>query len=248
MKNYSSGAIEPNADYNALFPNAAKSFGSSNNNRGGFTGVFGYPGSDNMTITFGNGTSASKAWLTISTQILAGVRSGQDFYDLVVAPADEDEGADSPSTNTSTSDYPTATRLPQTQYPNPVVVQKFLGSGGFCSGYFLNKSSIAVLSIPTFDMADEFGLTFQEFLTEFLAKSKAAGMKKLVIDLQGNPGGQVFLATELFKQVGCCTMPSKSNANCFSSSLPSTLSPAALSGHPRLSTSLAGHWGKVMKH
>jgi hypothetical protein len=207
-KNASLGLIEPNADYNKLFPNAARSVGSDEADRGAFTTNV-YPGSDNMTITFANGTSVSGAWGTISTKPLIGVRSGQDFYNLVVAPddSDDDESDDSPASPATNGTLATLPRL-KAPYPAPVVVQKGLGNGGFCTGYFLNKSSIAVLSIPTFDMNGPFGLTFQQFVTDFLKRSKAAGMKKLVIDLQGNGGGVIFEGIDLFKQVSFSLLPS----------------------------------------
>jgi C-terminal processing protease CtpA/Prc len=81
------------------------------------------------------------------------------------------------------------------------VVQQGLGNGGYASGYFLNKSSIAVLSLPSFDMDGIFAVSFQQFVKDFLQRSRTAGMKKLVIDLQGNGGGSVFDGYELFTQV-----------------------------------------------
>jgi len=244
MKNSSSGLIEPNADYNALFPNAASFVG--NNLNGAFTSGYPiYPGSDTMTITFANGTSANGAWKAQATKLLIGVRSGQDFYDDVVAPIDDDDDDDddsnsSPATPATNGTVKTLPRLPQ-PYPAPVVVQKGLGNGGFATGYFLNKSSIAVLSIPSFDMEGPLGLTFQQFVTEFLKRSKAAGMKKLVIDLQGNGGGVIYEGFDLFKQVSHPFLFGTSNTDFFSSSLLSPLSPAILCEQPELSTSLVTH-------
>jgi len=42
---------------------------------------------------------------------------------------------------------------------------------------------------------------FQTITQQFLAKSKAAGKKKLIIDLSANGGGSGFLAYDLFEQV-----------------------------------------------
>jgi C-terminal processing protease CtpA/Prc len=81
------------------------------------------------------------------------------------------------------------------------LVQGGLGAGGYVSGYFLNKSSTAVLSIPSFSMQGPLAQSAQEAITNFVQMSKQAGVKKLVIDLQGNGGGTVLLGIDLFKQV-----------------------------------------------
>jgi Peptidase family S41 len=67
-------------------------------------------------------------------------------------------------------------------------------------GYFLNTTSISVLSIPSFDEYGDAINTFQSTITEFLTRSRAAGLQKVVIDLQQNVGGQSLLAIDTFKQ------------------------------------------------
>ena len=67
-------------------------------------------------------------------------------------------------------------------------------------GYFLNASSISVLSIPSFDEYGDAVGTFQSTIGEFIIRSKAAGLKKVVIDLQQNMGGETLLAIDTFKQ------------------------------------------------
>ncbi|CAG8981809.1 hypothetical protein HYALB_00004752 [Hymenoscyphus albidus] len=77
-------------------------------------------------------------------------------------------------------------------YPAPAAVQEVLGAGGFITGYFLNRSSTAVLSLPSFHFEGEIAqLTAASTIAEFLAKCKAGGMKRLVIDLQANGGGLI---------------------------------------------------------
>lgn len=113
--------------------------------------------------------------------------------DLDTDPADPEE--------TSTAD-PTWWGNPA--YPdNPDIVQPDLSTsgGGFVTGYFLNSSSIGVLSIPSFlEYGDAVG-TFSDTVGEFLRRSKAAGLKKIVIDLQHNDGGAALLAHDTFKHV-----------------------------------------------
>lgn len=57
------------------------------------------------------------------------------------------------------------------------------------TGYFLKDISTAVLSIPTFEMLDNDIKTFSDTVGKFLGASRAAGMQKVLIDLQQNLGG-----------------------------------------------------------
>ncbi|MCJ1381039.1 hypothetical protein MMC17_004148 [Xylographa soralifera] len=85
---------------------------------------------------------------------------------------------------------------------DPDVVQPNLGlmNGGFLTGYFLNATSVGVLSIPSFEVTGEAVTSFSTTIGEFLTRSKAAGLKTIVIDLQRNLGGDLLLATDAFKQ------------------------------------------------
>lgn len=115
--------------------------------------------------------------------------------------------------NSAPSSYPTTSDVPVPSasgwigfsYPeNPDVVQPNLGlyGGGILTGYILNESSTAVLSIPNFELTGEAIYSFSATVGEFLGRSLEAGMKKVVIDLQHNGGGNALLAADTFKQVG----------------------------------------------
>jgi Peptidase family S41 len=88
-------------------------------------------------------------------------------------------------------------------YPeNPVLTQPDFGlyGGGSLSAYLLKDSSLAVLSIPSFqEYGDAIG-TFSASIGEFITTSKNAGMKKVLIDLQQNYGGDTLLAFDTYKQ------------------------------------------------
>lgn len=87
-------------------------------------------------------------------------------------------------------------------FPTADVAEYGLGkqSGGSVSGYFLKKELIAVLSLPSFqEDGDNIG-NFSKAVTKFIAASKKAGSKKVVIDLQQNYGGDALLAYDTFKQ------------------------------------------------
>lgn len=195
------GLIDPMADWNGAFFSKPRALG------GGLPSPFAatlvYPGRDTMELVFANGTTEIGNWTAVCQLNMTGITSGEDFYDAFVFVPEGYEPEAAPVTTETVEDassVKTALEL-GVPYPHPVIVQEGLGSGGFGSGYFIQDSKIAVLSIPSFFMPGSFAESFQDLVTSFLKKSKDAGMEKLVIDLQGNGGGVVMLGIDLFKQV-----------------------------------------------
>lgn len=132
------------------------------------------------------------------------LETGGDFYSFFVLglyPASfVATSDDSSATTTSSAPSPTATTLNNTAYPDPDVWQDNLTKTGYTTGYFLREQSLAVLSIPTF-YADEASIdSFTDTVSEFLTKAKAAGMSKVLVDLQQNEGGDFLMAYSAFKQ------------------------------------------------
>lgn len=183
-----------------------------------------YPG-DTYTLTFENGTTLGpRPWLALynSPGDTGPLETGGDFYNFFVLgfyPAsyfeqlDELTASAASATPTATSaatsiispvSVPAPTSWENPAYPDhPDVVQPDLAivGGGFVSGYFLNDISVAVLSVPSFEEYGEAIATFSSTIGEFIEKSLKNGLKKVVIDLQQNSGGGVFLAIDAFKQV-----------------------------------------------
>lgn len=85
---------------------------------------------------------------------------------------------------------------------NPIVAQPNLGlaNGGSITGYFLNDGITAVLSIPSFEVTGEAVVSFSTTIGEFISRTKAAGLTRVIIDLQRNTGGSDILAVDAFKQ------------------------------------------------
>ena len=119
------------------------------------------------------------------------------------------------STDSSSGDGPTVTPTPTPSasatpsswsyapFPsNPVVAQPNLGldNGGVVTGYFLNDGVTAVLSIPSFEVTGEAVLSFSTTIGNFISQTKAAGLTRVIIDLQRNQGGSDLLAIDAFKQ------------------------------------------------
>jgi hypothetical protein len=89
-------------------------------------------------------------------------------------------------------------------YPNdPAIVQADLAvtGGGVVTGYFYDDISTGVLSIPSFFQYDpnteQFGLTIKYFIANATQKN----VSRVIIDLQQNTGGTVYLAYNTFKQL-----------------------------------------------
>lgn len=207
------GLLEANADWNALMTNPAAEIQQVAT---AFTGgsTF-YPG-DSLKFTLQNGTEIKTQWLALANIPFNApqINSSQDFYDFFVTneiPADDlddfDYGGDSsdfskrenPSANDQ--DPPKTNSWSNSAYPSKADVhQPDLGTGGYITGYFLRDSAIAVLSIPSFEMTAQAISSFSTTIGLFISESKKAGMKKVIIDLQQNQGGEALLATDAFKQ------------------------------------------------
>ncbi|KAF7540203.1 hypothetical protein G7054_g1546 [Neopestalotiopsis clavispora] len=223
--NNSVGSLEPHTDWNQLMWSPAQDIlGYFNVYRGGTTF---YPG-DTTTIEHENGTSYTEKNLAVywSQGPTGPLMTGGDFYNFFVLgfyPASFDDALDTGvvnDTDSSTQSYtatttasvltvPEASPLPTTPlswnspaYPTPDVAQPDLGEsgGGYISGYFFSSESFAVLSIPSFDQYGDSLETWPSTIDQFISKSLAAGLERVVIDLQQNSGGQLLLALDTFQR------------------------------------------------
>jgi hypothetical protein len=216
------GCLEPSADWNQLMYSPALGI------QGYFSGFGGsatfYPG-ENLTFKFENGTELDPVpWLAIyNSQGPTGpLTTGGDFYNFFVLglyPASYNAtsassttvSASTPTNSATSSAAPMPTAWDDPAYPsNPEIVQPDLSTtgGGFLTGYLLNDTSIGVLSIPSFEVFGDALGTFSTTVGEFIQRGKMAGMKRIVIDVQQNNGGDALLAIDTFKQVGHLTSPS----------------------------------------
>ncbi|KAH7327405.1 hypothetical protein BKA65DRAFT_66958 [Rhexocercosporidium sp. MPI-PUGE-AT-0058] len=183
-----------------------------------------YPG-EKLVIGFKNDSKVTTEWqgIFLGDSETGALETGGDFYNSFVlgywpasydpepAPEteeeEEEEQEDESAASTQPVATPTSTTIPTPTgwsngaYPSPDIAQENLGylGGGFLSGYYL-PDDIAVLSIPSFQ---EYGDTVDEYsatVGRFIETAHSKGMKKIVIDLQRNMGGDAFLAIDTFKQ------------------------------------------------
>ncbi|KAF2146091.1 uncharacterized protein K452DRAFT_105588 [Aplosporella prunicola CBS 121167] len=220
---------DPDALYNNVFYELAQiQLGSTGSATGTFTGGgrgrWAYPGAETK-FEFANGTTKTYENFARSLVSFRGVENGtalakRYFYyegstasaavaaaanaakQDVAAPAGNDvTGADVAATTTANS-RPTAAP----GYPEPVVYQR----NNYIAGYYLegeDYSDVAVLTVPSFVSLSSAEKSFQEVGTKFLAMAKAAGKKKLIIDLSANGGGTILQGYDLFKQLFPSILP-----------------------------------------
>lgn len=153
-------------------------------------------------FTFENGTSVTYENYAKVLVSLAGVTDGESLYKKwFTGPVPTPTPSASPSANStmatpSATATPSQTPIPAPGYPPPVVreIHNYIG------GYYLEDdySDVAVLSVPSFvggDGQEE----FQDTAASFIASAKAAGKKKMVIDVSANGGGTILLGYDLYK-------------------------------------------------
>ncbi|KAI1380045.1 hypothetical protein F4677DRAFT_302727 [Hypoxylon crocopeplum] len=196
-----SGNQDADAAYNSMF--YEKAFVAENHNQGYFqTGGrvrYIYPG--NITsFTFENGTVLDLPNLARLKGTWAGVVDGQSFFDTFCSGALVNAQA-APTTTTASSATATpaaATGVPVVGYPDPVIV----ASDSSISGYFIDQpgfEDVAVLVMLSFSPEDP--VEFQSVAQDFYAAAAEAGKKKLVVDVQANGGGYIFLGYDGFRQL-----------------------------------------------
>ena len=135
-------------------------------------------------------SSSAAATSTLATAATSSTNSSSDD-DSTITPTPTSSASATPS-SWSYAPFPT----------NPIVAQPNLGldNGGVVTGYFLNDGITAVLSIPSFEVTGEAVVSFSSTIGDFISQTKAAGLTRIIIDLQRNTGGSDILAIDAFKQ------------------------------------------------
>lgn len=203
------GTSEAHADWNLLVENPVADILDDTNYPLWTGGATYYPG-DRLTYAFENGSILEDQWLAVyyDPGDTGPLETGGDFYNFFVLgfyPAsyndsDSTEAPDDSNTADTAQPFPTSWSSVSSAFPQADVWQENLTDTGYVTGYFLHDESLAVLSIPTF-WADEDAIrAFADTVQRFLSQARAAGMSRVLVDLQRNAGGDVVLAYSTFKQ------------------------------------------------
>ncbi|KAI1328660.1 hypothetical protein F5Y16DRAFT_419532 [Xylariaceae sp. FL0255] len=198
-----SGNQDVDAAFNSLFWSKAVSaeLGSNGFFQNGGRPRYVWPG-NTTSFKFINGTILNLPNEALLTGNWSGVVDGPSFFKafapgaFATATPTSSISATPTPTPPSTSPAASSTRVPG--YPKPVIIS----SDNSISGYYLEDEGfedIAVLAALTFD--PESPIEFQHVAQDFFAAAKAAGKKKLVVDVQANGGGYILSSYDLFRQL-----------------------------------------------
>ncbi|KAF1837498.1 hypothetical protein BDW02DRAFT_565981 [Decorospora gaudefroyi] len=204
------GYVERHAEWNALMSHPTLDI------QGGLTTLSGggsfYPG-DNLTFTFENNSYIETVWVAIYTghpNSTGPLATGGDFYNyhvLGLLPESYDDSLlDIPiiSDGDDDTESPIMTNWTEASYgafPDTNISQFDLGvfGGGVVTGYLYEDISTGVLSLPTFDIIPQTTGNYSQAVSDFIADASAAGLNRVIIDLQRNSGGTILLAFTTFK-------------------------------------------------
>ncbi|KKY28855.1 putative peptidase s41 family protein [Phaeomoniella chlamydospora] len=193
------GYADPDARWNAQFYEVAR------NNSMGSLGVYidgsgGLYRGESLMVTFTNGSNITYEGIAASAKDFTGVDSGDAFYSAFCSPvaaATTTGSAQSTAASSSATATATSEATPREHFPEA----DFLTEDGSVAGYFLNGSysDTAVLSILGF--SENAPQDAQSVVQDFLEACRKQNKTKLIIDLQSNPGGNVYLGYDIFKQL-----------------------------------------------
>jgi hypothetical protein len=160
-----------------------------------------YPGAT-TELEFENGTSITYTNFARVLVPFNGITDGESLYStwfITPKPTETESTAASNTTTATTSATTAAASTPAPGYPPPV----YRESHNLIGGYYLEDdySDVAVLSVPSFVSVDGAQDDFQAVAQNFLAAAKAAGKKKLIVDVSANGGGTILLGYDLYKQL-----------------------------------------------
>ncbi|KAH7231327.1 uncharacterized protein BKA55DRAFT_598597 [Fusarium redolens] len=179
---------DPDARYNTLF------FSFSGNPGGVLDGRNVYPGSNITTLEFRNGTTLEVKNMAELNDPGFEARNGKDVFDMYCRPTPSNS-----SDNSSTSEPVVKPPLKSgpVGYPEPLIRDPY----NQMNGYYLDDDTV-VMMIPSFNgygLPSNQSFTFGHYATKIVSKALADGRTKLIIDVSGNPGGNVDRAFNLFK-------------------------------------------------
>ncbi|KAF2724234.1 hypothetical protein K431DRAFT_218178 [Polychaeton citri CBS 116435] len=199
---------DPDANYNSVFPIIPLRTFNLDQGFSGRTALSIYPpASETTTVEFANGTTRQYLNYAVTPLNFTGVTDGTSFFNKFCTPNNStSSGGDQegqPSNNTTQVPYKpipanvSAQLTKPAGYPQPIALLEHYGAGGFFPS---QHRDLAVLTIPTFTLGAA-ATAFENTVRQFLATAKSANKSKLIIDLRGNPGGDIFLAFDLYKQL-----------------------------------------------
>ncbi|CEJ87193.1 hypothetical protein VHEMI04334 [[Torrubiella] hemipterigena] len=184
------GSQDADACYNEQFFQLAQAVAHTplgNHARGGRS-LLVYQG-PNTTYTFADGTNHTVDNIATIVGDFTSVKDGKSFYDTFCTPAPPPQNNEAPGV---------AVHGAIPGYPTPVL----MASDGVVAGFYLDGAGyedVAVITLLSFESRSSY--EFQAVVQSFLAKARADGKTKLIVDFQANGGGSIVLGYDFFKQL-----------------------------------------------
>jgi hypothetical protein len=183
---------DPDARYNSLFASVSET--EAKLPPGSFAANNIYSGSHIITLEFRNGSTLEVKNMAELNDPGFEARNGQDVFDLYCRQPPSNS---SDNSGTSEPDVKSPLKSGPVGYPEPLIRDPY----NQMNGYYLDDDTV-VMMIPSFSgdgLPSNHSLTFGHYATNIVSKVVADGRTKLIIDVSGNPGGNVDRAFNLFK-------------------------------------------------
>ncbi|KAI0395033.1 peptidase S41 family protein [Xylariaceae sp. FL0594] len=192
---------DPDARYNQLFPSAATNFTGFYSGGSWTTHKGRWPGAATRTLRFANDTELEVEtmafWPASNGPMI--YESGRDLFEVACLP-----NGLPPVLGTFPGRFPAPSRpsyrVPPSgplAYPSPVSRHKH----DYIRGYYVDvglPNDVAVLQVPTFSSGEQ-SAEFSQTAVDFVKQAGADGIRKIIIDLSANAGGDLVPGYNLFK-------------------------------------------------
>ncbi|OJJ50399.1 hypothetical protein ASPZODRAFT_23043 [Penicilliopsis zonata CBS 506.65] len=191
---------DPDAQYNMAFPGNGRRV-----TLGAVTDAWQlpsvWPGESTYTIKFENGSTVDVDRTITTEKDLSDAmwQNGTALFKAVCLPETTTSTSSSSSSDSASTTSDSSSTAQVSGYPTDVVISE---SNNYISGYYLDGKGfedIAVLVVPTFSVSGDEPAAFARVAREFIGNATADGKTKMLIDLSGNPGGDIDAGFNLFR-------------------------------------------------
>lgn len=200
---------DPDANYNALFPNLPNQIGTRSF---GNTFAFSYFFQGDVTaIKFANGTTAHVSNVARTQQNLTGVTDGAELFERccsnttslqqLIELKESSTTLPTPGPTTLIPFSPLKTSVLAGSQPTTYPQALTIAFDNSIAGYLPDSAhdDLAVLAIPNFAPINDY--EFVNVARGLLATAKAHSKTKLIIDVRGNDGGTISQPYAIFRQM-----------------------------------------------
>ncbi|KAL4913714.1 hypothetical protein BDW62DRAFT_205276 [Aspergillus aurantiobrunneus] len=193
----SAGKLESHAEWNMLMQSGALDAQGYYEVFWGADGIYVSPGYTGPLPTGGDFYNFFVLGFYPASYLEALQASSQTTSGFSAVPSSVPSSVPSPSESATASE----TEVFDAAYPpNPdVMLSDSSYNDGLPQGYFVNDSSLAVITMPQYFSYSNNARAFTDTIRQFLIQSQEAGLKRVIIDLQQNKGGQALFGNRILQ-------------------------------------------------